>query len=232
MTRHALTVLAFSSAILALAGDVQAQTARTQKPAAPARAKELAIGGVVAGPMSVGSASAELLGGSGQPSVTLFDVENRLATGFGIEMNIGAQLRRSVWLEVSGGWTRSEVRSLITDDFEDAPDETISAPMSRFVVEGALLRYFRQRGASALFLRVSGGWMRETAGGNTLTADGAIAGAGLGFRHWWRMAGKGSMKRLGLRIEGRATIRHRGISLGEGGLRLGPAGTAHLVFGY
>jgi hypothetical protein len=218
--------------ILAGADAASAQTSSTQARPGPKRGREFMIGGLIAGPMSVGSASAELPGGSGTPGITLFRVKNTLGIGFGVESNIGFELRKALWMEVSGGWTRSSVRSRIEDDFENAPDETISIPMSRFVVEGAVVRYFRDRGASAWFVRFDAGWMRETAGGNTLTGDGIIAGGGLGLRRWWRTSGKGSVKRIGLRIEGRAAIRSGGISVGEKAIRFGPAGTAHLVFGY
>ena len=231
MTLRGLTVLA-TVVFSCLADQALAQASASQRQTTQKREKEFVIGGVFAGPTSVGSAPAELLGGSDVPTVTLFRVENSLAPGFGIEANIGVRWRGPWWIEVSGGWTRSQVRTKITDDFEDAPNETISSPMSRFLLEGAMLRYFRSRASSSLFARFNGGWMRETAGGNTLVGDGLIAGGGIGYRHWWRTAGKGSVKRLGLRLEGRAEIRSGGISLGEAGIRFGPSATALLVFGY
>ena len=91
----------------------------------------------------------------------------------------------------------------------------------------------RPAARSAWFVRGSGGLMRETAGGNTLTGDGVIASGGLGLRHWWRTNGKGTFKRVGLRAwKAARTIRSGGISLGEDGIRFGPAGAAHLVFGF
>lgn len=231
--RPRLLKLLAAGAALVLVGVslAEAQTPATAKPT-PKRAKEFLFGGVVAGPSSVGTSTADLQNGTGDTSVTLFRVENKLASGFGAEANIGVQMSRSLWIEVSGGWTQSKLNSEIRQDFEDAFDETISSNMSRFTVEGGVVRYFRDRGKSALFVRVTAGWMRETAGGNTLTGDGVIGGAGLGWRHFWRTTGKGSLKRVGLRIEGRAVARSGGISLGEDGIRFGPAGAVHLVFGY
>jgi hypothetical protein len=228
-----------STAVLTAAAMLVATAAAAQGPPGatpgakpgPKRAKEFLVGGVLTGPTSVGSAAAELLDGAGDPSVTWFRVNNALATGAGIESNIGVQIGRALWMEVSGGFTRSSVRSEIRDDFEDAFDVTASSSMSRFTVEGGVLRYFRDRGTSAWFVRVSGGWMRETAGGNTLTGDGVIAGGGVGLRRWWRTNGKGAVKRVGLRLEGRADIRSGGISLGKKGVRFGPAGAVHFVFG-
>jgi len=208
--------------------------AQTQKPSRPAtdRGIEFLIGGIVTAPTSVGSADAELLDGNGNPSVTLFRVDNKLATGFGVEAILGFQLSRALWLEVSGGWTQSQLESDIRNDFEDGFDESISSSMSRFTLQGGVLRYFHEKGSSAWFIRGTAGWMRETAGSNTLTGDGLIAGGGVGWRHWWVTSRKGAAKRVGLRLEGRADIRSGGISLGEEGIRFGPAGAAHLVFGF
>lgn len=208
------------------------QKPATQKPAGPKRAKEFLVGGIVAGPSSAGSASADLLNGAGDPSVTLFRVDNKLATGFGLEANIGVELRKALWIEITGAFTRQSLNSEIRDDFEDAADETISSGLSRFALEGAVVKYFREKPATSWFVRASGGWMRETAGGNTLAGDGVIAHAGLGWRRWFRSTGKGAVKRTGLRLEGRATIRSGGISLGREGIRVGPSGAAHFVFGF
>ena len=216
--------------VLSSVAPVIGQTKAPPKPATK-RAKEFLIGGIVTGPTSVGSASADLLNGSGDPSVTLFQVDNNLAMGFGLEAGLGFQISRALWIEVTGGWTSSTLESEIRGDFEDAFDETISSAMSRFTVQGGVLRYFHDKGKSAWFFRGSAGWMRETAGGNTLTGDGIIASGGLGWRHWWRTNPKTS-SRFGLRLEGRADIRSGGISLGEKGIRFGPAGAGHLVFGF
>jgi hypothetical protein len=232
MTRPSLKLAAMAAACAFLgASTALAQTPATAKPGSK-RGKEFTIGGLVAGPTSVGSATAEELDGLGQPSVTLFRVDNKLGVGFGVESNIGVQLSKALWMEISGGWTRSNLNSEIRNDFENAFDQTISSSMSRFVLEGGIVRYFHDRGKSAWFIRMTGGWMLETAGGNTLTGDGGIANAGLGLRHWWRTNGKGSVKRVGLRVEGRATIRSGGISLGETGIRFCAAGAGHIVFGF
>ena len=232
MTRRLIVciglAIAFATSSVAPAS---AQTPAQPKPRID-RGLEFLIGGIVTGPTSVGSASAELLDGSGNTSVTLFRVENKLAMGVGVEANLGFQLSRALWLEVSGGWTNSKLESDIRNDFEDGFDETISSSMSRFTLQGSVLRYFHDNGSSAWFVRGTAGWMRETAGSYTLTGDGLIAGGGLGWRHWWATNRKGAARRVGLRLEGRADIRSGGISLGEEGIRFGPAGAAHLVFGF
>ena len=232
MTRRLLLCIGVVT-VFATAG-VAPASAQTRTPPRPPteHATEFLIGGIVTAPTSVGSATAQLLDGAGNPSVDLFQLDNKLGIGFGVEANLGFQISRSLWLEVSGGWTRSNVESDIREDFEDAFDESISSAMSRFTLQGGVLRYFHDKGNSAWFVRGAAGWMRETAGGNTLTGDGIIAGGGLGWRHWWVTSRKGAANRVGLRLEGRADIRSGGISLGEKGIRFGPAGAAHLVFGF
>jgi hypothetical protein len=232
MTRRLLVCIAVTIAFAtATVAPASAQTKPASKPGTE-RAMEFLIGGLVTAPTSVGSATAELLDGSGNSSVDLFHLDNKLGMGFGVEANLGFQIGRALWLEVSGGWTKSNVESEIRDDFEDAFDETISSAMSRFTLQGGVLRYFHDSGSSAWFLRGIAGWLRETAGGNTLTGDGIIAGGGVGWRHWWVTSRKGAANRVGLRVEGRADVRSGGISLGEKGIRFGPAGVAHLVFGF
>ena len=228
-----------SAALIALiAAPAAAQTAKPQttkpqttKPPVAKRAKEFAIGGLLAGPTSLGTTTIELIGANGEPSQTLARLDNK-TSGFGLEIDFGTELRRKLWVELSGGWTRATVSSRVRNDFESADSESVSTPMSRFLLEGAIVQYFKEGPRNAWFVRGSAGWMREAAGGATLTGDGIIAGGGLGFRHWWRTTGKGGVKRVGLRLEGRALVRSGGISLGESGVKFGPAGTVHLVFGY
>lgn len=220
--------------IVASAVPAAAQTkpAAQAKPATPKKQKEFGLGLVVPGPSSLGETTAELVNGSGDPSVTLFRTKNSLGWGFGLETNLGWELKKNLWVEASGSWTRTSLKSDVREDVEDAQGDEVSSPVSRFVLEGAMVRYFREKGPAAWFLRVDGGWMRETAGGATLTEDGFIGGGGLGYRRWFRTTGKGSVKRFGMRFEARAVVRSGGLSLGESTTRIGPGFAAHLVWGF
>jgi hypothetical protein len=106
-------------------------------------------------------------------------------------------MKKSLWLEATGSWTRTSLKSDVREDLEGAQGDEVSAPVSRFVFEAAMVKYFREKGTAAWFLRVDGGWMRETAGGATLTGDGFIGGGGLGYRRWFKTNGKGGVKRMG-----------------------------------
>ena len=223
--------IAVACIVLAVATAVPA-FAQTKPPAAPKKQKEFMLGLVMPGPTALGETTAELLNGAGDPSVVLFRTRNSLGWGFGLETNIGWELKKSLWLEASGSWTRTSLKSEIREDVEGAQGDEVSSPVSRFVLEAAMLRYFREKGPSAWFVRIDGGWMRETAGGATLTSDGFTGGGGLGYRRWFKTTGKGNVKRMGVRFEARAVVRSGGLSLEEGSVHVGPSFAAHFVWGF
>lgn len=200
-------------------------------PAAPGRPIELGLGGSLIAPSSVGSTSATLLTPSGG-TLKLFDVESRFGVGYGVDATLGFRVARAVWVEASGGWSRATARSRISGDVEAAPATTATEPVSRVSGEGALVWYFADRGSTSWFIRGSGGWMRELVGGNSLVEDGFLGSAGAGLRRWWRENGKGSLKRMGLRVEGRLLLRSSGVAFGEKSLQIAPAASGLIVFGF
>jgi hypothetical protein len=201
------------------------------RPATPKKQKEFVLGMTIPGPTSLGETTAELLNGSGNP-ITLLRTKNSLGWGFGLETGVGWELKKSLWLEAAGSWTRTSLKSDVREDFEGAQGAEVSSPVSRFVLEAAMVKYFQEKGTGAWFVRVDGGWMRETAGGATLTADGFIGGGGLGYRRWFKTNGRGGVKRMGMRFEARAVVRSGGLSLGESSMHIGPGFAAHLVWGF
>lgn len=230
MTARILTWLVCG--VFVAATSASAQTSKSSKPPAPKRDRELSLGGGIFLPASMGTAEATLLGSDGSPSLTLFRTENSLATGFGPEVTWGFQLRPGVWVELAGGLVFADLRTRITDDFENAPVEILKAPVMRVSGEGAVLWYFARYGKTELFVRGSGGIMRETAGQLSVAEAGFLGSGGVGLKRWWRTGGKGTFKRVGLRAEFRAVFRGAGISLSDRSVTFGPAGTVHVVFGY
>jgi len=217
--------------VAAIPAAAQTKPAAPAKPAVPKQQKEFTVGLVMPGPNSLGETTAELLNGAGNP-VTFLRTRNELGWGFGLEVNLGWELKKRLWLEASGSWTRTSLNSSVREDFEGAQGDEVSSPVSRFALEAAMVKYFHEKGTAAWFLRADGGWMRETAGGATLTGDGFVGGGGLGYRRWFKTNGKGSVKRMGMRFEARAIVRSSGLSLGESSTRIGPGFAAHLVWGF
>jgi len=217
---------------LGLAGVlVAAGSAAAQTPASPARAKELSAGVVWAGPLSFGSANADLIRPDGS-SLTLFETKNSLGPGFGVRAGLAFEVRRGLWVEVVPGWTRASLRTEIGRDAENADIGPIRARVMRFSIEGAALYYFRVRGKTAWFARGGGGWAKELADGNALAEDAVTGSGGLGLRHWWREGQRGKTKSLGLRAEFRLDLRRGGLTLAERGWRAAPAAVGHLIVGF
>jgi hypothetical protein len=207
-------------------------TAAAPRKAGPKKERDFTVGAVFSGPLSQGSANAEELGSSGAPSLTLFTTKNEMAPGFGVDAAFGFQLHRKLWVEAGARLMKTGLRTSITDDFEDASDVTIEAPVTRISAEGALLWYFREKGKTAWFVRGSGGVLRDLSGDFTFAESGFIGSGGVGVRYWWRTNSKGAFKRVGLRAEFKALVQSGGASLGGRSTSIGPAGAVHLVFGY
>ena len=222
-------LLATTAALLFLATTAHAQTAAAK---APRKQREFSVGGLVTAPMSLGSIEGNLLNGNGNETLTFIGLENTLGMGYGVEAVLGYQLGGRTWFEIAGSWSRPNLSSKVLEDADGEQGATISTVFSRFALGGALVRYLKDTGRTAWFVRIDGAWMRETAGGNTLPGDGFIGGGGLGWRHFWRTTGKGAVKRMGLRVEGRGVVRGGGLDLGESSVKFGAAGAAHLVFGF
>ena len=222
-------LLTATAAALLIAATAHAQTAAAK---APRKQREFSLGGLIIAPMSLGDIEGNLLNGNGNETLTFIGLENKLAMGYGVEAILGYQLSGRTWFEAAGSWSRPNLSSKVLEDADGEQGATISTGVSRFALGGALVRYLKDTGRTAWFVRLDGAWMRETAGGNTLTGDGFIGGGGLGWRHFWRTTGKGTVKRMGLRIEGRGVVRGGGLDLGESSVRFGAAGAAHLVFGF
>lgn len=225
-TRACAVVLGLASAV------ASPHAALAQTPAAAAsvsRPIELAVQGSWVGPASFGSANQNYLRPDGS-LYPVFQAESSLGSGFGVEANIGYPLGARFQAEFTGGWSRSSLRTEITGDVENADDVTLTETLMRFSLEGAGVWTVRTRERSSIFLRGGAGWMRELAGSGALTEDGLVANAGVGMKYWWGTSTPGRQKRIGLRVEGRLSIRSGGITLGERSVRVAPIASGGLIF--
>ena len=133
------------AAALVLVAVVPAAAQTKPAAAAPKKQKEFVLGLTMPGPTSLGETTAELLNGSGNP-ITLFRTKNSLGWGFGLETSLGWELKKSLWLEATGSWTRTSLKSDVREDLEGAQGDEVSSPVSRFVLEAAMVKYFREKG--------------------------------------------------------------------------------------
>jgi hypothetical protein len=216
---------------VATAASGQTRPAPPTKNAGPGHEFELVVGGLFTSRIAMGSADANLIAPDGS-NLVLFRTENSFGPGAGLELDLGFRVSKTFRAEASGTWLRVNARTRISSDFESASDQTLSSPVDRLTLEGAGLWTFRETTKTAWFARGSAGWMREFAGGYTLSKNGAVGSGGVGVRHWWRSGSKGTIKRMGVRAEFRAVFRSGGLALGTSSSRLGVAGVGHVVFGF
>jgi hypothetical protein len=234
MTRH----VASSSAALAAwllvtsATPLAAQTTRPQASRAPRdHGIELTFGGAWTGGNSFGSADANLQAPDGS-SLTLFKSSSDLGAGGGLEAHLSFRVTKPLAAEFSGTWAQATIHTSLSGDFENADPITATVGISRFTLEGSAVWTLNSRGRVRWFVRGGFGWMREVDETGVLTEDGTIANIGGGMKYWWRDQARGTFRKLGLRVEGRAAIRSSGISLDQKSTRVAPVLAGGLVIGF
>ncbi|MEZ5318233.1 MAG: hypothetical protein R2752_12605 [Vicinamibacterales bacterium] len=213
----------------ALAAPASAQAGRGAAAGGPP--VEIAAGGVLVGPTSFGTASADLLRPDGG-TTSLFKTDNRLGPGLGLEVTLGFGLTPRLFAEASGAWIKADFETRVTSDLEGADDATLTAPGNRFVVEGAALWRLATVGGGDLFARGGAGWMRDLAGEGSLIKDGTTGSVGVAWRRWWHERPGPRTRRIGLRLDGRIAIRSAGLTLGEQKTRIAPYAFGGVVFGF
>jgi opacity protein-like surface antigen len=219
---------------LALAQGTTPPAKPTSSPApAPARDRgvELTIGAAWTGSISFGSADANLQAPDGS-SLTLFKTSSELSSGTGFEAHLGFRVTRRLSVEASGTWTKAEVRTNLSADFEGAEPITATVGTSRFTLEGSVLWTVITRGRAQFFARGGAGWQRDLDENSVLIEDGAIVNLGGGMKYWWRDQPHGALHKLGARVEARAAIRTAGISLDQRSTRVAPVVAGGLVIGF
>lgn len=196
--------------LLLLPGLAEAQTKRI----------EIAFGAALDGSASAGSTRTELLDSGGNP-VTLFDASHRRSAGIGIDVGVAYRLRPRVVLELSGAWTRPDLKTTITNDFEEVAPTTVSLGIHRFSTAGAVVRDFGRRGALEPYLRAGAGWFRELTADRALVDDGVQGHVGGGVKYW--------LGNMALRADVRLVFGHGGLTFGDTATRWSPAATVSLI---
>lgn len=222
-------------AMLVVACTAACATAAWAQPAARSAPRghgvEVSLGAALGGPAALGSAGADLIRPNGS-SLTQFRTGTRFGAGVGGEVGVAAYFSRRAGIEATGYWLRHQVRTEITDDYEGAPSVTLTQPIYRMSVEGALVVMLTQGPRADVFVRAGGGWMQEVADGATLAETGTTATVGVGAKYWWRDRPLGRGTRIGLRMDARVLARNGGVTLGSRTWQFGPTGMAGLVFGF
>lgn len=229
--RRRTAMLGWLSALTLSATSVA--SAQTSQPVSrpPGRPIELAVGGSWIAPVGLGTVDADLLTSGGSP-ITQFTTSNSLGAAFGGDVHLTFALSRRVAAEALGSLTRISFETEITQDLEDADGVTLTETGLRFGAAGAMRVLLATTGATRWFLRGGAGWLRETAGGSSLVGDGLSVDAGVVMMYLWRDRPRGTLRRLGLRLDGKIAFRSGGLTLGEDTLRAGPAVGGALTMGF
>jgi hypothetical protein len=199
--------------IWASAAAAQTPVSTAPSPASHGGQTEFAVGASFLPPVPMGSANVDYLKSSGVP-YSLANTSSRTGASVGLEVRIGFRVRQRLSFEMSGAWSHVSFQTSVANDVEASP-LTASIGVSRFAAGGAIVFKIRSRGRKEIYALAGASWMREISQISTgaLYDDGAIVDGGAGVKIWFRDQGKGRVKRVGLRIEGRVGLRTGGLQL-------------------
>jgi hypothetical protein len=196
---------------------------------------------------SVGGAASHDLGsekavetGNGVPSgspVTLFQTSTSLESGPVFEARVGWHLTRALMAEGTFGFTRTELRTSITNDFENPAPTVSRTRLKQYTIEGGLvwqparLAFGRGRRLQ-MFITGGGGYLRQLDDGAALVGTGESIFAGGGLKYRMHQAARGALKSLGVRADVRANINHGGLDIDDNAWRAYPSVTGGIYLGF
>ncbi len=186
------------------------------------------VGAVVVGGASLGSTNATYTTPTGD-AFTLFSSSQSWSSGAGIVGHLLIRVTPRLALEVAGSWTRPELRSSITGDFEGAADTTATQRVSQFLTSGGLVVSFKPRGKWTPFVRGAVGWLRHLSDDETLYQDGAFADLGGGVKYVWAEK-RGHLRPYGLRADVWMNVRSGGLDAAVKTRVISPGFSASLIF--
>lgn len=186
------------------------------------------VGGTILGGGKLGSTDATYTTPTGQ-SITLFSTAQSWTAGPGIIGHLQVRVAPRVALELSGSWTRPEIRSKITGDFEAAADTTAASSVDQFLTSGGLVMSFATHGKWTPFARGAVGWLRHLSNDQTLYQDGISTELGGGIRYAWKEK-RGHVKPYGLRVDVWLSARSGGLDLAQKSRVIAPGFSAAFIF--
>lgn len=192
---------------------------------------EMAPGAIWFSGMDLGSSSATLeRPGGGE--FDLFTTDTSLERAFGAALTVSFFATPRVALEAGFSYSRPRAATRVRDDAEDAPPVTSTVGLQQYLVEGNLRWYLkRSRGAWRPFLRGGGGYLRQLDDSNAHVETGTTAQAGIGVDRAFREKPRGTLRRIGLRLDARALGRWGGFDVDDK-LRVGFSAGALLFLGF
>lgn len=177
---------------------------------------EASAGGVWLGGAGLGSEPANLRANTTPPSpFPLFVTDSRAAAAAGIDARVGYWLTRSLAIEGGVVYARPDLRTDISADVEGTPALTVEEALHQYFINASLLwlieRWQFNGRRTVPFMTGGGGYLRQLHEGRMLVESGQVYNFGGGVRHSFRQRDSGSIRALGVRIEGRAYVLVNGV---------------------
>jgi len=190
---------------------------QAQEGAPPARRGrvELSVGGGVLGGQPLGTRTANLRANLTGADFPYFQTRTRLDGAPLWTARVGVRLAGPLSLEVGGSRSRPDLRTEITDDFEQAAPATAGDGLTQWTLEGSArldVRSLSLAGGRVIpYLRVGGAHLQESGSAGGRRLGGHSLFAGLGPRIRLGSPAHGLIKELGVRLEGRLAARRGGV---------------------
>jgi hypothetical protein len=230
----AVSAVIAGAALLLCAGDAHGQASAE---GLRSGSIEVDIGVVWQGGVPLGSVSAPLTPNqTSGGSFDLFDTSSRIVEAPGFEARLGYHLTRT--LEIEGGlrYSRPQIETEITGDFEDASEVTAATMFSQYIIDvSAVVHLNRLRigRVGTPFVFGGGGYLRELHDGRELIETGQVYQGGAGVKFLISRSTTGLIRALGLRADGRWCVRRGGVELEpEDRSRSYAAAAASLIVGF
>lgn len=204
--------VATSALVLALVGAAPA-AAQIREPRV-----QLSIGGIWSGASGLGSMDATETRAPASGRYTLFTTESELEAAGGLEARLTYWMTPTVGVEAGGSWSTPRLATRILGDKEDAPNQTVTAAATQYVLDGGVVvrlnRFALMRNRVVPFLFAGAGYLRQLYEDNVLVETGRVYHAGGGAFVWFQPLRNRWLKRIGARADLRWTGHDGGIDLG------------------
>jgi Outer membrane protein beta-barrel domain len=204
--------LVFGAIAILLALPASAQTQRRFHPDAPhTGAVEVEAAALWTGGYDAGTSPANLTRNpsTGTAPLELFQTSSRLSSSPGGEVRLGVYLTPRFSVEGGVAYSRPNLETKASGDFESAPDATLSVSVAEYLIDASAVYQVASIGGDrgGPFVSGGGGYLRQLYDGNVNLQTGSEFHGGGGLRYWLSEG----RRRIGVRIEGRASVRTHSI---------------------
>lgn len=210
---------------------VAAQAPAAQRPPRDPR-MELSAGAGFLGGSGLGTAGADLRGRSNQP-FQLFDTSSRIGGSVPLEVRLGFLLGPRYVFEIRGAWSRPELETSVTGDFEGAPPVSLVERVDQYSLDLGLLVNLRQVRSGSLVPFISGGagYVGAVHEGLTLLESGISFRGGGGVKYPLVMQRQGRIKGAGIRADAALIVMTSGLAAESDATRqLAATGSVYFSF--